>query len=484
MPLNAYLERVVKATQQAAAALLGEAQREVRAAGRYIVQRKIRLGVTGLSRAGKTVFVTSLIQNMRLAKSDKTRLPFLGLAASDQLINVRVAKIPGVTPFPLRRSIAAVLARHWPEPTRALSGLRLVIDYRPGRWVMQKLADRVRLIIEIIDYPGEWLLDIALATQSYAAWCAKQIALARTPERAALAQDFLAAVAAVRPDQAFDPELHARCHRAFVAYLRDCRTKAALSDVQPGRFLVPDGDAELAGRHEFVPLSDLPAGHPPAGSWAEEMQRRYDSYVAVFVIPFHRRYFLKFDRQVVLVDLLSAIQGGRAVFEDMQRALKDVIANLRYGREWPAALFLPRIGSVVVAASKADHVTDDQYPALKEALQDTVADLRRRAAHAGTAIHFHALAAIKSTRNCWLTPRGGGRSDPGLVGRRLGSTANLPHRPGVVPRAIARSGAQAADWSLVGWDFQQFDLPEPDGAWFPHIGLCEILEDLIRKVTQ
>ena len=180
MPLNAYLERVVKATQQAAAALLGEAQREVRAAGRYIVQRKIRLGVTGLSRAGKTVFVTSLIQNMRLAKSDKTRLPFLGLAASDQLINVRVAKIPGVTPFPLRRSIAAVLARHWPEPTRALSGLRLVIDYRPGRWVMQKLADRVRLIIEIIDYPGEWLLDIALATQSYAAWCAKQIALART----------------------------------------------------------------------------------------------------------------------------------------------------------------------------------------------------------------------------------------------------------------------------------------------------------------
>src|SRR5437879_5788764 len=102
MPVNAHLDRVVKATREAAAALLGEARREVRAAGRYIVQRKIRLGVTGLSRAGKTVFVTSLIQNMRLAKSDKTRLPFLGLAASDQLINVRVAKIPGVTPFPLR----------------------------------------------------------------------------------------------------------------------------------------------------------------------------------------------------------------------------------------------------------------------------------------------------------------------------------------------------------------------------------------------
>jgi predicted YcjX-like family ATPase len=165
------------------------------------------------------------------------------------------------------------------------------------------------------------------------------------------------------------------------------------------------------------------------------------------------------------------------VFEDMQRALKDVIANLRYGREWTNFL-VPRIGSVVVAASKADHVTDDQYPALKEALQDTVADLRSRAARNGAEIHFHALAAIKSTRSCWLTREG--RSDPGLEGRLLGGDALVVHRPGVVPRAAARQ----ADWSHVGWDFQHFDLPEPDGAWFPHIGLCEILEDLIRKVTQ
>src|SRR5262249_54145570 len=151
--------------------------------------------------------------------------------------------------------------RHWPEPTRALSGLRLVIDYRPGTWVMQKIADRVRLTIEIIDYPGEWLLDLAMATQSYAQWCAKQIALARTPERAELARGFLAAAAAVRPDQAFDPAAHARCHDAFVAYLKDCRTQAGFSDVQPGRFLMPGADAALVARHAFVPLPELPAGH-------------------------------------------------------------------------------------------------------------------------------------------------------------------------------------------------------------------------------
>ena len=108
--------------------------------------------------------------------------------------------------------------------------------------------------------------------------------------------------------------------------------------------------------------------------------------------------------------------------------------------------------------------------------------MRRRAADAGAEVRFHALAAIKSTRSCWLTRDG--RSDPGLEGRLLGGDAIVVHRPGVVPRAIARAGASGADWSHIGWDFRQFDLPEPEGAWFPHIGLCEILDDLIRKVTQ
>src|SRR5262249_7084723 len=97
----------------------------------------------------------------------------------------------------------------------------------------------------------------------YAAWCAKQLVLARTPERAGLARDFLAELSAIRPEQPFDAERHARCQRAFLAYLQDCRTVAGLSDVQPGRFLVPGSDTDLVGRHEFVPLSDLPAGHPP-----------------------------------------------------------------------------------------------------------------------------------------------------------------------------------------------------------------------------
>ena len=71
--VNEHLERVVRVAREAAAAVLGEARREIAAVGRVIVERKIRLGVTGLSRAGKTVFVTSLIQNMRLAKRDKMR---------------------------------------------------------------------------------------------------------------------------------------------------------------------------------------------------------------------------------------------------------------------------------------------------------------------------------------------------------------------------------------------------------------------------
>ena len=52
-----------------------------------------------------------------------------------------------------------VEARRWPSSTTDISELRLVIDYqRPNG------ADR-SLTLDIVDYPGEWLLDLPLLQQ-------------------------------------------------------------------------------------------------------------------------------------------------------------------------------------------------------------------------------------------------------------------------------------------------------------------------------
>ena len=71
--------------------------------------------------------------------------------------------------------------RRWPNSTVDISELRLVIDYQ-----RQNGADRT-LTLDIVDYPGEWLLDLPLLDKSYEQWSAESLALSREGPRAQLA---------------------------------------------------------------------------------------------------------------------------------------------------------------------------------------------------------------------------------------------------------------------------------------------------------
>ena len=54
-----------------------------------------------------------------------------------------------------------------------------MIDYQ-----RQNGADRT-LTLDIVDYPGEWLLDLPLLNKSFEQWSAESLALSREPLRAA-----------------------------------------------------------------------------------------------------------------------------------------------------------------------------------------------------------------------------------------------------------------------------------------------------------
>ena len=71
--------------------------------------------------------------------------------------------------------------RRWPNSTVDISELRLVIDYQ-----RQNGADRT-LTLDIVDYPGEWLLDLPLLNKSYEQWSRESLALSRERPRAPLA---------------------------------------------------------------------------------------------------------------------------------------------------------------------------------------------------------------------------------------------------------------------------------------------------------
>ena len=65
-------------------------------------------------------------------------------------------------------SAALIEERRWPNSTVDISELRLVIDYQ-----RQNGADRT-LTLDIVDYPGEWLLDLPLLNKSYEQWSARK----------------------------------------------------------------------------------------------------------------------------------------------------------------------------------------------------------------------------------------------------------------------------------------------------------------------
>jgi len=95
--------------------------------------RTLRIAVTGLSRSGKTAFITSLVQNLLSAVGRPARLPFLRAAAERRLLGARLLapEADDLPPFPLDNTVAALAADppHWPASTTDLRRVRLSLRF-------------------------------------------------------------------------------------------------------------------------------------------------------------------------------------------------------------------------------------------------------------------------------------------------------------------------------------------------------------------
>ena len=358
------------------------------------LDRTLRVAVTGLRQSGKTVFITTLVHHLLAGQE----LPFLTAATEGRLRGARLlpprAGAPPPFPFASARNELAAPEPRWPDPTHALASLRLAIRFAPTGLLRRQLADHRTLQLEIIDYPGEWLLDLPLLERDFESWSRDMLALSETEARARLAKDWRDHLASLDLSAPAAEEDAARVAALYTRYLRACQHEEGLSFLQPGRFTMPGGleDGEL------LRFSPLPPGPAPGGSLAALMAERYERYRRKVIAPFYRDHFAHFDRQVVLADLLALLNRGRACFEDAQRALAAVLESFRYGRSnrlW--RLVSPRIETVLFAATKADHVAHNQHHNLRLLLEHMVADAAGRARFEGITPAFIALAALRST---------------------------------------------------------------------------------------
>jgi predicted YcjX-like family ATPase len=279
----------------------------------------VRLGVTGLSRSGKTVFITALVHNLLHGG----RLPLFDVYASGRLAEARLMPQPddAVPRFDYEAHVADLVdKRSWPNSTRRISELRITIEYESA-WVLKRVLGRGRLNLDIVDYPGEWLLDLALLRKSYAEWSAEVLATSRQLHRTRFAEEWHARLASTDPAGSENEEEARGLAAAFSAYLQKARAQEhELATVTPGRFLMP-GDLAGSPALTFSPLDITPGYSTTRDTLAAMMERRYEAYKTHVVKPFFRDHFARLDRQIVLVDMLTALNGGSSALGDLEQTL-------------------------------------------------------------------------------------------------------------------------------------------------------------------
>src|SRR5436190_13730743 len=282
----------------------------------------VLLAVTGLSRSGKTVFITSLIHNLLSALHNPNRMPLLNVVGERRLLAAHLegGKAHKLPRFPYHANMERMAVPDWPDRTADISEIGIEVRFAPantvGKFLSELTGSPAAVTIRIVDYPGEWLLDLPLLAQSYVEWSRATLQLMRKGVRAGIAGDFLMAIGRHRPDEPASEEAAKQAHDLYCAYLRAARDQHGLSLLQPGRFLCRGtlGDVPYLW---FAPL-DLADGVDPfaPGTLGALLAERFDVYKREVVARFYEDHFRHYTRQIVLVDVLRALLAGRDAFED------------------------------------------------------------------------------------------------------------------------------------------------------------------------
>lgn len=474
--------------------ILPEAADALRAANSYLADLMtpaVRLGVTGLARSGKTVFITALVRNLVAGG----RLPHFDANADGRILRAYLEPQPddAIPRFDYEDHLASLAGEvpHWPDSTRRISQLRLTIEYEP-KSALRRWMGPSRVHVDIVDYPGEWLLDLALIDQTYESWSSEALELLRAPKRAGVAAEFVAFLDSVEPGALADEQRAIRGAKLYTAYLQaDRASDQAQATLGPGRFLMP-GELEGSPLLTFFPMHPVADG-AKSGAMYALMARRFESYKANVVQPFFRDHFRKLDRQIVLIDVLGAINRGGGAVADLERALTSVMRAFRPGAgSWLSFITGARIDKLLFCATKADHLHHGSHDRLEAILRHATERASGRASSAGADVGVLAISAVRATREAEVRE---GKETYAVImgvplpGERLdGQTFDGKTEVGVFPGDLPADPANAFASEAVRAGEQAFvrfrpprvvAMPETTGAVLPHIRLDRAIEFLI-----
>ena len=337
------------------------------------------------------------------------------------------------------------------------------------------------LTLGFIDYPGEWLLDLPLLTTSYEDWSRETLARLRMAPRAAVSSDFLQFLAALDSDpQPNIDELSTTGHVLYKQTLARIRDELGLSFLQPGRFVMPDGKGDRPLLW-FFPMEQPEKGRPSFALWSV-LADRYKSYGSRIVTPFFQDTFNRCNRQIVLVDLLTALNGGTHTFEDARLALDTAMECLKVRSNSVLAKILPRrFDKVLFGATKADHVPASQRGNLTSLLENMTGSRAMSATSGGAQVDCLSLASICCTQDDKVSLDVGDVDV--VVGKPIDGEKRLKIYPGVIPTTSPRSDF----WDQERIRYPVFSPPVIERGTFggiPNINLGRALNFLLKDDLQ
>lgn len=444
------------------------------------LDQHVKLAVTGLSGSGKTAFITALVKHLTTQSDDKN-LPFFDVMREHRHIATKVVpqealKVPT---FDYPRALNALLPSDgeptWPASTERINTLRLAIKYQSASGLRGHFSPQSTLYLDIIDYPGEWLLDLPMLEQSYSLWCEQQYPLLLQHPRVNTSTEFLNALEQLDLNAPVDEGLLAHIAALYQSMLVGLKKDTKLAMLQPGRMLMP-GDLQGAPLLLFFPVNaqHIKSDEVVPGSNLAHLIKRFNAYVKEVVKPFYNEHFKHFDRQIVLVDVLSALNEGHETLQEQSSVINQLLAHFNYGESgFFKRLFKPNIDKILFAANKSDHISAKHHKDLALLLDSLVHEQSNHLKFDGVQIETMAMSSIAATQPRQVADKG--QTLDCIYGKPLNEQDWLTYLPPQPPKRMLNKN----EWPAQGFEFLSFAPMQNPDKQLKHIRLDHVMQYLL-----
>jgi len=361
------------------------------------------IGIVGLGAAGKTVFLTSLIDHIRLDGFRERQ----GVSLTNFREHDRKAVAGNWFPYKLYRARIADECR-WPAKTG--TALHYVCNFRRTDW-------SIPIRLHFYDLPGERIADASMFARKFSAW--SQHTLTALAENRAVEKDVKAYAEFCNDSENGAAAIAHRYKLLLGKLVKEYRTLITPStyilDLDGSMIENEDEDLNiwaekravgLGKDQEFAPLPESVFEARP--DLVKEFDSVYRSYRNVVVKPLFSR-LKKCHQLYILVDIPGLLSASTHKFNDAVALIEDLLEScaptnrfLRRAcdRLIPHRLGLRRIKRLGLVATKSDMVRRKESDRLKSLLREMarrhVNDLQIFGVHT----NLFTCASVYCTKEC------------------------------------------------------------------------------------